>query len=163
MMIASMVRATGVLLIVAGGLYGATAANEAQLCANAASPDATIQQCTAAIASGGLSVAEQAAAFGFRCRAYAKKHDYARALPDCERAVQLAPDSALQVYKARLGAVLFRQYRRSNARFRAGNLPRSELRPCLPRARVRLHAAGGRCLQIRRKRRAVRPGDPEPG
>ncbi|HXN45503.1 MAG TPA: tetratricopeptide repeat protein [Bryobacteraceae bacterium] len=109
MMIASMVRATGVLLIVAGGLYGATAANEAQLCANAASPDATIQQCTAAIASGGLSVAEQAAAFGLRCRAYSNKHDYARALADCERAVQLAPDSALQVC------------RRGWARFYSGN------------------------------------------
>jgi len=111
MMIASMMRATGVLLILAGGgVYGATAADKAQLCANAPSPDAAIQQCTAAIASGGRSVADQAAALGFRCRAYSNKHDYARALPDCERAVQLAPNSALQVC------------RRGCARYGSGNL-----------------------------------------
>jgi len=99
-MIASMVRATGVLLILAGGgLYGAPAANEVLQCANAPNPATAIRDCTAAIASGGLSDADLASVLGWRCRAYANKHDYARALPDCERAVRLAPEAALYVYR----------------------------------------------------------------
>jgi len=98
-MIASMVRATAVLLIVAGGLYGATTANEAQLCADAPNPDAAIQHCTAAIQSGGLANADLAAALVNRCHANERKGDNARALPDCERAIQLAPESAPAVHR----------------------------------------------------------------
>jgi tetratricopeptide (TPR) repeat protein len=112
MMIAFMARAAGVLLILAGGLYGATAANEALLCVWDSSRhfDVTIRHCSAAIESGGLSDAGLAAVLGRRCQAYGEKHDYARALPDCERAVQLAPNSALQIY------------RRGLVRFYSGNL-----------------------------------------
>jgi tetratricopeptide (TPR) repeat protein len=98
MMIASMIRATGVLLILAGaGLYGAPPANEALLCAwnRARNPDVVIRHCTAAIESGGLPRAGLAAVFGSRCRAYDLKDDHARALADCERAIQLAPETAL--------------------------------------------------------------------
>ncbi len=98
-MIASMVRATGVLLIVAGGLYGATAAEEALLCANAPSPDAAIQHCTAAIQSGGLANSDLAAALVSRGHANERKGDNVRALADCERAVQLAPKSAPAVHR----------------------------------------------------------------
>ncbi len=100
-MIASMIRATGVLLILArAGLYGATPANEAMLCvlANARNPGAAIRHCTAAIELGGLPDAGLAAVLARRCQSYAAKHDYTRALPDCERAIQLAPDAALPVY-----------------------------------------------------------------
>ncbi len=99
-MIASMMRATAVLLIVAGGLYGATAANEALLCGQEPShlpPDEAIRHCTAAIQSGGLPSADLAVALVSRCRAYIRKPDYARALPDCERAIQLAPKAAMPV------------------------------------------------------------------
>jgi Tfp pilus assembly protein PilF len=108
MMSASMMRATGVLLIVAGGLYGATAANEALRCEHvpfARSPDLAIRYCTAAIESGGLPDAGLAVVLGRRCRGYEGKHDYVRALQDCERAVKLAPTSALAVY--RRGSVRF--------------------------------------------------------
>jgi len=101
-MIASMMRAAGVLLIVAGSLYGATAANEAMLCAHlpfASNPDLAIGYCTAAIESGGLPDAGLAAVLDRRCVAYGKKRDFARALPDCERAIQLAPYAALPVYR----------------------------------------------------------------
>ncbi len=97
-MIASMVRATGILLIVAGRLYGATAASEAMRCIHGRSPDVEIRHCTAAIEVGGLPDAGLAVVLGRRCVAYGEKHDYARALPDCERAVHLAPNSALHVY-----------------------------------------------------------------
>ena len=97
-MIASMMRATGVLLILAGGgLYGATPADDALLCGQEPShltPDQTIRHCTAAIQSGGLPSTDLAAALVSRCYANEKKGDYARALPDCERAIQLAPLSA---------------------------------------------------------------------
>jgi tetratricopeptide (TPR) repeat protein len=96
-----MVRLKGLLLTLAGaGLCGASPANEALLCyANSArNPDAAIRHCTAASESGGLSAAGLAAVFVNRCKAYAEKHDYARALPDCERAVQLMPKAVLPVY-----------------------------------------------------------------
>src|ERR1017187_3880637 len=113
MMIASMVRATGVLLIGAGGLYGASPADEAMRCIHvpsARNPDLAIRYCTAAIESGGLPDAGLAVVLGRRCIAYGEKHDYVRALPDCERAAGLAPKSALWVY------------RRGVARFYSGNL-----------------------------------------
>ena len=99
-MIASMMRAAGVLLILAGGLYGATA-DEALLCSQEPShltPDETIRHCTAAMQPGGLPSADLAAALVSRCRAYVRKPDYARASPDCERAIQLAPKGAMPVY-----------------------------------------------------------------
>lgn len=102
-MIASMVRATGVLLILAGGgLYGAPPANEALLCVQEPShltPEETIRHCTAAIQSGELPSADLVAALVSRCHANEKKGEYARALPDCERAVQLAPQSATAVHR----------------------------------------------------------------
>ena len=102
MMVASMMRATGVLLILTGGgLYGATTANEALLCAwsSARNPEVAIRHCTAAIELGGLPSAGLAAVLGRRCVAYGEKRDYARALPDCDRAIQLAPEAALPIYR----------------------------------------------------------------
>src|ERR1700690_1718271 len=110
MMSASMVRAPGVLLILAGGLYGVTAANEAMRCIHGRSADDEIRHCTAAIESGGLPDAGLAVVLGRRCVAWGEKHEYARGLPDCERAVELAPHSALQLYS------------RGWARFYSGNL-----------------------------------------
>jgi len=101
-MIASMMRATGVLLILTGGgLYGAPAANEALLCAwgSSRNPEVAIRHCTAAIELGGLPSAGLAAVLGRRCVAYGEKRDYARALPDCDRAIQLAPEAALPIYR----------------------------------------------------------------
>jgi tetratricopeptide (TPR) repeat protein len=113
-MIAWMVRAAGVLLaLAAAGVEGAPGTNEALSCFYAASPDSAIRHCTAAINAGGLSDAGLAVVFGRRCRAYGRKQDYARALPDCERAVKLAPNSALQIY------------RRGVARWHSGDLDRS--------------------------------------
>ncbi len=99
-MIAFMVRATGALLILAGAaLYGASPAYEALLCQASAAqrPDEAIPHCTAAIEMGGLSGGDLAAVLANRCLAYGKKDDYARAWPDCERAIQLAPQAALPV------------------------------------------------------------------
>ena len=102
-MIAAMMRATGVLLILAGcGLCRATPANEGMRCihlSSARDADLAIGTCTAAIKSGGLPDAGLAVVLGRRCVAYAAKHDYARALPDCERAVELAPKSGLAVFR----------------------------------------------------------------
>jgi len=90
----------GVLLILAGaGLYGEPPANEALLCVQEPShlsPNETIRNCTAAIQAGGPS-ADVVAALMNRCKAYRKKGDYARALADSERAIQLDPQSAVAV------------------------------------------------------------------
>jgi hypothetical protein len=98
---ASMIRATGVLLMLAGAdIHGAPPAGEAALCVqdpSRLSLDETIRHCTAAIQSGALPSPDLVAALVSRCRAYAKKSDYARSLADCERAVQRDPQSALAV------------------------------------------------------------------
>ena len=85
-MVASMVRATGVLLIMVGVLHGESPANETMLCVQEPShltPDETIRHCTAAIQSAELPSTDLVAALVSRCEAYGKKRDYARALPDC--------------------------------------------------------------------------------
>ena len=99
-------------MLAGGGLY----ANEAVQCIQdppVLSPDETIRQCTVAIDSGRLPNADLAAALVSRCYAIEKKRDYARALPDCERAVQLASRSGPAVN------------RRGWVRFHAGDLDRA--------------------------------------
>ncbi len=98
-MAASMWHSAGVLLVLAGSLHASTPV-EALRCVHASprgNPDVAIRHCTAAIKAGGLPDVGLAAVLSKRCRAYGVKKDYARALEDCERAVQLDPKSALVI------------------------------------------------------------------
>ena len=60
----------------------------------AISPDSQVSGCTTVIGSGTESQANLAVAFTNRCSAYREKGDFDRAIPDCDEALRLKPDSA---------------------------------------------------------------------
>jgi tetratricopeptide (TPR) repeat protein len=86
--------AAGLVTIALAPPVAAAGGNNDDDCSQAQDNDLSIAACTRVIEDTRQSRNWRAAAFSNRCTAYGRKHDYQRAIADCEEATRLTPRNA---------------------------------------------------------------------